>query len=200
MRVSLVVGRSMTRILPLVPPNCDQSVICPRKIRANCLVVKLPWKGLSAPTMMAIFSRCKRTCSRPCACSCGVKPRPSAAISIFPSSKAFSAASVPLAATSTFVPENCFSKLCFRFWLIALKLLEPSIRTVVPFSNVFGNGNEGASVADCASICVGTKRLVAIGIVPIASSNARRTIALSFFSFCHICSLSGYRKQKSGQP
>ncbi len=186
--MSLICGRSITRILPLEPPSCDQSVISPRKIRANCLLVKFPLKGLSSSTTIAIFSRRTRSCSKPCAFSSGVKPRLIAARSILPSCKAFSASSVPLAATSTLVPENCFSKFSFRLWLIPVMLLEPSILTVLPLSTVWGRGKEGSSAADLACTQSGTKR-VTVGEAN-ASSNARLTIELSFFSFCHICPLS----------
>ena len=111
--MSLLGGRSITRILPLALPSSDQSVTSPRKILANPRLLRFPWKGFSSLTMIAIFSRRKRSCSKPCFFSSGVKPRPIAAISINPSFKAINATSAPLAAASTLVPGNFFSNRSF---------------------------------------------------------------------------------------
>ena len=94
-------GRSINLILPLAFPTCDQSVISPRKIFANCSVVKFPEKGLFIPTTMATFSRRTNTCCNPFAFSSEVSLRPSDAISTLPSKTAFTASSLPLTAIST---------------------------------------------------------------------------------------------------
>ena len=102
----------------------------------------LPSKGFSLLTITAIFSRRKRNCSKPFDFSSGVKPRLIAAISILPFNKFVIACCAPFAAISTFEPGNFFSKPCFKAWLIAATLLEPSIRILVSLGILSGKGKE----------------------------------------------------------
>ena len=101
LRVSLFKGRSINLILPLPFPISDQSAISPRKILANCSIVKLSEKRLFIPTMMAIFSRRTNTCFNPCAFSSGVSLRPRDARSTLPSKTDFIAYSFPFTPIST---------------------------------------------------------------------------------------------------